>query len=150
MTLMQVGRLLTELVAPNDWVASMGGDEFLIARPGCTAAEATALAATIQRLFRRETWGPQGHAIPLTCRIGVAVGTEGAKLIQQAGTALSFAGGKGATQFYTPELTRSATERLSWLKRGIARAYRIGAWSGRRDLNPRPLDPQSRREGRTR
>lgn len=116
-TLMQVGRLLTELVAPNDWVASMGGDEFLIARPGCTAAEATALAATIQRLFRRETWGPQGHAIPLTCRIGVAVGTEGAKLIQQAGTALSFAGGKGATQFYTPELTRSATERSHLLAR---------------------------------
>ena len=111
MTLTRVAALLRDVTAPTDFLARVGGDEFVVVRPDSSPSEATALAAAVLRRFAQERWGSEGHSVQLSCRIGITVGDAADDLLRQAGTALSFARDRGSTRFYSPEMTRSAAER---------------------------------------
>ncbi|MEV8509270.1 GGDEF domain-containing protein [Actinoplanes sp. NPDC051475] len=73
--LVLVAKLLeTELaaVAPDGFVARMGGEEFLIAMPGTTAPAAAAQLDGIRRAIGSYDWTSLTHGLPITVSIGAA------------------------------------------------------------------------------
>ncbi|GGQ44372.1 tetratricopeptide repeat-containing diguanylate cyclase [Couchioplanes azureus] len=73
--LIQVAKLLeTELaaVAPDGFVARMGGEEFLIAMPGFTAPRATVHLDAVRHTIRAYDWTALTDGLPVTVSIGVA------------------------------------------------------------------------------
>ncbi len=125
-TLRRVTGLLSAAAADGDWVARLGGDEFIVARAGADLPDAVALAADIRARFRRERWGPEASPVPLTCRIGIATGTDGPQLLQHAATALARAKASGHTETYEPAMAQSAAAHTQFLAR-FARGLESGA-----------------------
>lgn len=116
MVLGQVADALSRLVRPDDWLARVGPDEFMLVRPHAGADDALSLAGSIQAMFRRGAWGPAHTPIALACRIGIGAGSQvPAELAQQAETALALAKESGETQLYHPDMTRKAREHTRFL-----------------------------------
>jgi diguanylate cyclase (GGDEF)-like protein len=109
--------LVAKRVRAGDYVARIGGDEFAIACPGATLADAIVLADTLIELSRCEPW-PAG--VHMTFSLGVAElhpGDAGSDLVHRADAAL-----------YRAKLTRDrvCTE-LDQLHEGRgARLHRVG------------------------
>jgi diguanylate cyclase (GGDEF)-like protein len=73
--LITVARLLEAglaTVAPDGFVARMGGEEFLIALPGLGPGEAAGRLDGLRVTVRSHDWQPVVGAIPVTVSIGVA------------------------------------------------------------------------------
>ena len=63
-------------VVPAGFVARLGGEEFLLALPGLTAAEAASCLDLLRMRIRSHPWRPLTGDLPVTASIGVA-GTDG-------------------------------------------------------------------------
>ncbi len=56
-------RILVDSFRTEDLVARMGGDEFVMLAPGCTAEDAENLAARLETLFEKESQGQYGISL---------------------------------------------------------------------------------------
>ncbi len=110
---------IQHVMRSGDTVARLSGDEFLvlledIARPADAASAAQKLLDVM-----REPHEEDGQPLSLTASIGISMTSEGegdtATLVKNADSALYHAkhSGRNNFQFYTPELTTAAVERLT-------------------------------------
>lgn len=77
--LIEAARRLSDAVRPQDLIARMGGEEFLIALPRCGRKEAAALASRLCQRIQATGYRATGVADPIhmTVSIGVALGDPG-------------------------------------------------------------------------
>jgi diguanylate cyclase (GGDEF)-like protein len=122
-----VGDLLLQEVAGRlknatrelDTVARVGGDEFLIVLTGLKDVTDAAVAA--ERLMDATIgeYTIQGHALNITCSLGISIflehGTDAETLIKNADTAMYSAkeGGRNGFRFFTEDINAQAVERLT-------------------------------------
>ena len=109
------GRVL-DRVSESDTAARIGADEFGVVVEGPTEAkDAVPLAEAISGAFS-EPFTLDGHEVPLTASVGIAVRppSQGEDLLSHAAAAVNRAKqiGRNNYQFYTPELNVQAFERM--------------------------------------
>ena len=76
--LIEVARRLAVALRPGDLLARIGGEEFLIALPGTSAAAAQAIAERLCRAVEETTISlPQGAVAQVTISVGMAVSLDG-------------------------------------------------------------------------
>lgn len=103
---------------PGDWLARMGGDEFLLIRPGIGEAEAWAMVGDLQRSLACGVPLPDGEGRGMGFCGGLSLypdhGQEADTLLRQAATALGRAhdSGQGLVLFYEPAFTESLRSEL--------------------------------------
>ena len=92
-----------------DLVARMGGEEFLIALPDTSRAEASAAAERIRQSLARISFDAEGHAVGITVSIGVACSLGNANtptdVIQAADDALYEAKKAGRNRVASAQIT---------------------------------------------
>jgi diguanylate cyclase (GGDEF)-like protein len=99
--LRQVAHRLSGIVRPQDTVARMGGDEFVVLLPGTSGLEAAAVAQRVVECFHRSFTLAERVWRSLTCSVGVAVATPGSQpgeLLREADAALYHAKRSGRNQ----------------------------------------------------
>ena len=127
-----VGDLLLQEVAgrlkawgrEQDTVARVGGDEFLIVLTGLK--DVTDVAVAAERLMDAliGEYSIQGHALNITCSLGISIfpehGTDTETLIKNADTAMYSAkeNGRNGFRFFTEDVGAQAVERLT-LENGL-------------------------------
>ena len=105
--------------APGDWLARMGGDEFLVIRPGLDRDGAWRMAADLQRSLACGLQLPDSDGLGLGFCAGLSLHPEQAgdadSLLRQAATALSQAhdAGQGLVMFYESGFTETLRVELS-------------------------------------
>jgi len=122
--LQEVAERLKKWAREQDTVARVGGDEFLVVLTGLKDVADAAVAA--ERLIAVMTAGffVQGHALNVSCSIGVSMfpehGADGETLIKNADAAMYSAKGSGhnGCRFFTEDMNASAMERLT-LENGL-------------------------------
>ena len=67
-----VARALSCMRGGSDWVARLGGEEFLVVLPGATLSEATAVANKLQHLLRSQPVSTDAGPLAVTTSIGIA------------------------------------------------------------------------------
>jgi diguanylate cyclase (GGDEF)-like protein/PAS domain S-box-containing protein len=103
---------------PGDWLARMGGDEFLLIRPGLNAAAAWTLAAELQRSLACGVPLPDGEGQGMGFCAGLSLypdhGKDADTLLRQAATALGRAhdSGQGLVLFYEASFTETLRTEL--------------------------------------
>jgi diguanylate cyclase (GGDEF)-like protein/PAS domain S-box-containing protein len=103
---------------PGDWLARMGGDEFLLIRPGLGEAEAWAMVAELQHSLACGVPLPDGEGLGMGFCAGLSLypdhGQEADTLLRQAATALGRAhdSGQGLVLFYEPSFTETLRTEL--------------------------------------
>lgn len=103
---------------PGDWLARMGGDEFLLIRPGLGEAEAWAMVGDLQRALACGVPLPDGEGLGMGFCAGLSLypdhGQEADALLRQAATALGRAhdSGQGLALFYEPAFTETLRTEL--------------------------------------
>lgn len=123
------GSCLRHLMRPNDWLARVGSDEFILLRPMAKADRPQALqwAEEIRRTLGNTPGMGTGLAVQPSASLGVALapdhGSDPDTLLRCANTALMEAKqhGKNQLRFYTPEISHQLRERLE-LELSLARA----------------------------
>ncbi|WP_216900649.1 EAL domain-containing protein [Synechococcus sp. CCY 9618] len=123
------GSRLRHLMQPDDWLARLGSDEFLLLRPMARADRREALewAEDIRRTLGNTPGMGTGLAVQPSASLGVALapdhGSDPDTLLRCANTALMEAkqNGKNQLRFYTPEISLQLRERLE-LELRLARA----------------------------
>ena len=124
--LISTGARIAEMLDTGDYLARVGGDEFMIIRSGAEAAEALDLAHAVRATIQSQVTGPYGVPVRLDARVGIAAGggadgEAGAILLQQADTALHLAREGQACQVYAAEMAADMRHRLLVLSRfGVA------------------------------
>lgn len=99
--------------APGDWLARMGGDEFLVIRPGLDRDGAWAMAADLQRSLACGVQLPGGEGLGIGFCAGLSLHPEQAgdadSLLRQAATALGQAhdAGQGLVMVYESGFTET-------------------------------------------
>jgi diguanylate cyclase (GGDEF)-like protein len=88
-----VGRIIAESLPPNAVACRYGGDEFVIALPGCGQSQAKAIADELRRQVNDAAPTLAGHAFPkatLSISVGLAcsVADSGAITVDESGEAL--------------------------------------------------------------
>jgi diguanylate cyclase (GGDEF)-like protein/PAS domain S-box-containing protein len=102
----------------GDWLARMGGDEFLLIRPGIGEAEAWAMVGDLQRSLACGVPLPDGEGLGMGFCAGLSLypdhGQEADSLLRQAATALGRAhdSGQGLVLFYEPAFTETLRNEL--------------------------------------
>jgi diguanylate cyclase (GGDEF)-like protein/PAS domain S-box-containing protein len=117
--LQEVAGRLTTWGREQDTVARVGGDEFLILLTG--VKDITDVAVAAKRLMDTMIgeYSIQGHALNITCSLGVSIfpehGTDTETLIKNADTAMYSAkeSGRNGFRFFTEDLDAQAVERLT-------------------------------------
>jgi diguanylate cyclase (GGDEF)-like protein len=105
--------------APGDWLARMGGDEFLVIRPGLDSGGAWAMAADLQRSLACGVMLPNGEGLGMGFSAGLSLhpvhAGDGDSLLRQAATALSQAHdtGLGLVMLYESGFTETLRVELS-------------------------------------
>lgn len=89
MVLREAVRRMRLALRPYDRIGRYGGEEFLIAAPGCTLSEAIALAERIRDSISAGPVDSHSGAIHMTASLGVAVGGDRAG--EDAGTLIAAA-----------------------------------------------------------
>ncbi|KEF42036.1 MAG: hypothetical protein ER33_07910 [Cyanobium sp. CACIAM 14] len=143
------GNRLCQLMQPDDWLARLGSDEFLLLRPMARADRQQALhwAEEIRTSFGDTPGMGTGLAVQPSASLGVALapdhGSDPDTLLRCANTALMEAKRRGKNQlrFYTPEISLQLRERLE-LELCLARAID-------REQLQLHYQPQLGRDGRT-
>ncbi len=105
--------------APGDWLARMGGDEFLVIRPGLDREGAWAMAADLQRTLACGVQLPGGDGSGIGFCAGLSLhpdqGSDEDSLLRQAATALYQAhdAGQGLVMHYENGFTEILRAELS-------------------------------------
>lgn len=123
------GSCLRHLMRPDDWLARVGSDEFILLRPVAMADRLEALqwAEEIRRTLGNTPGMGTGLAVQPSASLGVALapdhGTDPDTLLRCANTALMEAKqhGKNQLRLYTPEISLQLRERLE-LELSLGRA----------------------------
>lgn len=123
------GTCLRHLMGPDDWLARVGSDEFILLRPMAMAERGQALqwAEDIRRTLGNTPGMGTGLAVQPSASLGVALapdhGLDPDTLLRCANTALMEAKqhGKNQMRLYTPEISLQLRERLE-LELSLARA----------------------------
>ncbi|MEA5389981.1 EAL domain-containing protein [Cyanobium gracile UHCC 0139] len=123
------GSCLRHLMRPDDWLARVGSDEFILLRPMAMAdpLEALQWAEQIRRTLGNTPGMGTGLAVQPSASLGVALapdhGSDPDTLLRCANTALMEAKqhGKNQLRFYTPEISLQLRERLE-LELSLGRA----------------------------
>ena len=123
------GSCLRHLMRPDDWLARVGSDEFILLRPVAMADRGEALqwAEQIRRTLGNTPGMGTGLAVQPSASLGLALapdhGTDPDTLLRCANTALMEAKqhGKNQLRFYTPEISLQLRERLE-LELSLGRA----------------------------
>jgi diguanylate cyclase (GGDEF)-like protein len=123
------GTCLRQLMRPEDWLARVGSDEFILLRLMAKADRGQAMqwAEEIRRTLGNTPGMGTGLAVQPSASLGVALapdhGLDPDTLLRCANTALMEAKqhGKNQLRFYSPELSLQLLERLE-LELGLARA----------------------------
>jgi diguanylate cyclase (GGDEF)-like protein len=123
------GSCLRHLMRPDDWLARVGSDEFILLRPMAMPDRLEALqwAEEIRRTLGNTPGMGTGLAVQPSASLGVALapdhGSDPDTLLRCANTALMEAKqhGKNQLRFYTPEISLQLRERLE-LELSLARA----------------------------
>ncbi|MCT0207286.1 bifunctional diguanylate cyclase/phosphodiesterase [Synechococcus sp. CS-1332] len=123
------GTCLRHLMGPDDWLARVGSDEFILLRPMAMADRGQALmwAEDIRRTLGNTPGMGTGLAVQPSASLGVALapdhGLDPDTLLRCANTALMEAKqhGKNQLRLYTPEISLQLRERLE-LELSLARA----------------------------
>jgi len=125
--LQQVTRRLLSAVREEDTVARLGGDEFTIILPGIGKEAAASVGAETILSVISQPFMLDDHEIHITASIGITTfpgdGSDVEELLKNADVALYRAKsqGRGAFQFYTPQIQAEVTERVE-LERGLRQA----------------------------
>lgn len=123
------GTCLRHLMLPDDWLARVDSDEFILLRPMAMAGRVQALqwAEDIRRTLGNTPGMGTVLAVQPSASLGVALapdhGVDPDTLLRCANTALMEAKRHGKNQlcFYTPEISQRLRQRLQ-LELGLARA----------------------------
>ena len=110
--LRQVARRVSGLLRPQDFVARIGGDEFVVVVPGCGAQEANAIAQRILQAFRAPFPLKDDVSASITASIGVAnvaPGVSPAEALRQSDTAMYHAKRSGRDQTAEYDVEARAT-----------------------------------------
>lgn len=116
--LIEVGNRLKALVRNTDTVSRSGGDEFMLLFPESGGPDNAAHLATKILSALAEPFMLEGREICISASIGISLypgdGADLVTLLRNADTAMYLAKQKGRNnfQFFTPELTLVAQERL--------------------------------------
>ncbi|KAA3651514.1 MAG: EAL domain-containing protein [Proteobacteria bacterium] len=116
--LRQVAERLRDCVRLDDTVARLGGDEFVVLLEEVKEPHSAALVAEKIQLALNQPFAIELREQFVTASIGISIfprdGTDAADLIRNADAAMYQVkeGGRFGFAFYTPELTRKATERV--------------------------------------
>jgi diguanylate cyclase (GGDEF)-like protein/PAS domain S-box-containing protein len=125
--LQEVAGRLTTWGREQDTVARVGGDEFLIVLTGLK--DVTDVAVAAERLMDAliGEYSIQGHALNITCSLGISIfpehGTDTETLIKNADAAMYSAkeSGRNGFRFFTEDIDAQAVERLT-LENSLQRA----------------------------
>ena len=117
--LQEVGERLKTWARDQDTVARVGGDEFLIVLTGLKDASDAAAAA--ERIVSAMRGGVQvqGHALNVSCSIGISIfpehGADAETLIKNADAAMYSAkdSGRNNFRFFTEDMNAQVVERLT-------------------------------------
>ncbi len=117
--LQEVARRLAACGREQDTIARVGGDEFLIVITGLKDATDAAVAA--ERLMDAigGEYSIHGHALHLTCSLGISIfpeqGTDAETLIKNADAAMFSVkeSGRNGCRFFTQAIDTQAVERLT-------------------------------------
>ncbi len=96
--LQEAARRVLASIRTYDSVGRYGGEEFLIVTPGCSAAEAAALAERLRKRVGENAFNASGCLVVVTMSLGVAETSSGQKaeeLLRSADEALYAAKGGG-------------------------------------------------------
>ena len=117
--LQEVGERLKTWARDQDTVARVGGDEFLIVLTGLKDASGAAVSA--ERIVNAMRGGAlvQGHALNVSCSIGISIfpehGEDAETLIKNADAAMYSAkdSGRNNFRFFTDDMNAQVVERLN-------------------------------------
>ena len=126
-----IAEALSEVLSPEDWLARLGGGEFLIIRPDVDETAAIALVVDLQACFTQITCGSLTETISITACAGISLSpeheTNAEPLLQMAATALQQARHQGPNGYavYRPALTEQLRQQLQQeveLRQALARS----------------------------
>ena len=113
LTLCQAAKRMLSAIRIYDTLGRYGGEEFLIVAPGCSTANATAMAERIRRCMAAEPILADQRPLTLTISVGVAAGENGgldsASLIQAADQAMYRAKKAGRNRVELAPMAPAAT-----------------------------------------
>jgi len=124
LVLQEVAERLKRWAREQDTVARLGGDEFLIVLTHIKDVADAAVAAERLRDAMTAEFVVQGHAVNITCSLGISIfpehGANGETLIRNADAAMYSSKGNGHNgfRFFTEDMNASVMERLT-LENGL-------------------------------
>ena len=132
-----VAERLGATLQPDDTLARIGGDEFVLLSTGLKNSQAAATLARRALGILARPFAVEGRTLNVTASIGISVypgdGRDFSELLQNAGTAANHAKETGRDRFlfFSPELNARAVARLGMeneLRRALARGELLLHW----------------------
>lgn len=136
--LRETAKRMSGVLRPYDRIGRYGGEEFMMALPGCDPSLAARVAERIREsLEAAPVITPEGNIIPITCSIGITATVRGVRgeidsLIREADKALYQAKGEGRNRVVVSE---SYAEAAPPLHRGYESAAGPDREDAETDLN---------------